>query len=379
MKQRWIKQLLRVVYVFFVVCFILVSTGFWGSFAMSYWQNNEPVTKEKHTNTEALHNLTALQASLFQYPILRTTWKHMQTEEESGTIVIPGLKVTETMRAGTNDVCTNMVPQSICVVQNYLLIGAYCHTGTHYSVIYVLNKNSGEYLKTIVLKGRHHVGGIAYDWIHERIWVSCYDKRAQANAFTLKQLKNYNYSLSRRPIGFTEIEDLYTIPRDSFMTYYENHLYIGYFQVGNNSILQKFAINQNGALKKVNSARYEQTYGQQLPQKIAVPVNVARISSKVQGITFTAYRMYVTESYGIFPSKLAKFSILPDDTEDPDYTNENAINIIDLPQKLEQITVDEGQMYSIYESGSYAYRYYSFPSIDRVIRMRMSDVDDFGR
>ena len=35
-------------------------------------------------------------------------------------------------------------------------------------------------------------------------------------------------------------------------------------------------------------------------------------------------------------------------------------------------------MYSIYESAAYAYRYYSFPSIDRVIKMQTDDVIRHG-
>lgn len=377
MKAKRKHQFVKCVYVFFLSLLFIGSIGGWGYQSVLFWQNNEPKTNAKDTTVETLHSLNVLELSLIGYPVLKKSFQHYEGELDKGTYLIPGLNATRTMRAGTDDICTNMVPQSVCVVEDYLLIGAYCHTRKHYSVIYVLDKYTGAYVKTIVLPGRHHVGGIAYDKIHQRIWVSCYQKRAQANSFTLSQLKAYNYRYARRPIGFTEIEDLYTIPRDSFMAYYNGYLYIGYFQVSNDSILQKFKIAADGSLKRVNSSRYQEHYGAGLPREIAVPVNVSAISSKVQGIVFTEYRMYITESYGIMPSKLAKFSIIQDEEKNQNYTNENAISIINMPQKLEQIAVDGEDMYMIYESASYSYRYYSFPSIDRIIKMKVADVDDY--
>ena len=79
------------------------------------------------------------------------------------------------------------------------------------------------------------------------------------------------------------------------------------------------------------------------------------------------------------PSKLAVFNIKDDDDIDQKYVNGNAISVINLPQKLEQIAIQGGDMYSIYESGAYAYRYYSFPVIDRVICMRLPEVNRFGQ
>lgn len=377
MKAKRKRRLVKCVYVFFLFILFLGALGGWGYQSILFWQNNEPKTKAKDTTVEELHSLKELERSLIGYPVLKKSFQNYEGELDKGTYLIPGLNATRTMRAGTDDMCTNMVPQSVCIVEDYLLIGAYCHTKKHYSVIYVLNKYTGTYRKTIVLPGRHHVGGIAYDKIHQRIWVSCYQKRAQANSFTLSQLEAYDYRYSRRPIGFTEIEDLYTIPRDSFMAYYNGYLYIGYFQIRNNSILQKFKIAKDGSLEKVNSSRYQEHYGANLPRQIAVPVNVSTISSKVQGIVFTEYRMYITESYGIMPSKLAKFSIIQDEEENQNYTNENAISIINMPQKLEQIAVEGEDMYMIFESASYSYRYYSIPSIDRVMKMKVADVDAY--
>lgn len=105
---------------------------------------------------------------------------------------IPGLRET----CVGEEICTAMIPQGICVTGQYVLITAYCgeakykeglkhmraHSAnkkllakersheTHNSVIYVLAKESGRYLTTIVLPDRNHVGGIAFDGAN--IWIA---------------------------------------------------------------------------------------------------------------------------------------------------------------------------------------------------------------
>lgn len=369
--------------IIFILLLTVLTAGalfLWGRSFGDKWQDTEEDIPIGETRQTQVRRLSTIQWQTMGCSLLHQSFLNHCDEKEFGTYVIPGLEAARTMRAERDDMCTSMTPQSVCVVDNLLLIGAYCHTGEHYSVIYVLDLKTHKYLRTIVLPGRHHVGGIAYDSIHELIWVSCYKKRAQACCFTREALYKYSYELAKRPIGFRYETDLYTIPRDSFMACYNGYLYIGYFQKDNESILQKFEIDKKtGDLKKQNSGRYEQIYGTGLPEKVAVPENVAVIDSKVQGLDFSEYRMFITESYGVGRSRLAMFSIKDDDDSDQRYVNDNAIAVVTLPQKLEQITVSEHEMYSIYESGAYAYRFYSHPVIDRVIKMRVKDVRAYER
>ena len=366
-------------YRFFILIFLLAICFLWIYEIAIFRQGNEPKTTESKTTFEEINSLWSMNMILNRYPVLCQSFKDYKSQVQKGTYIIPGLHASSTMRAGTEDVCTNMVPQSVCVVEKYILIGAYCHTKEHYSVIYVLDKKTHEYIKTIVLPGKPHVGGIAYDDKHKMIWVSCYHDGAQACAFSLEKLEWYNFDIFPRPIAFTFETDIYTVPKGSFMTYYNGYLYVGYFQADDDSIIQKFKIDKNGDLLKINSARYQQSYGGTLPLNIAVPANVAIVSSKIQGLAFHDHKMYITQSYGITNSKLLVFHMKPDSQRDQTYRDEKAINQIILPQKLEQITIDGDDMYSIYESASYSYRSYSFPVIDRVIQMKVDTVNQFGK
>ena len=369
----------RCLYSVFMFVFALAVFALWIYEIAMFRQSTEPKTEAHKTTFEEINNLWTMNMMLNRYPVLRQTFRDYSNEIQKGTYVIPGLKVASSMRAGTEDVCTNMVPQSVCVVEDFLLIGAYCHTGSHYSVIYVLDKDTHEYIKTIVLPGRHHVGGIAYDDRHKMIWVSCYNNRAQANAFSLEHLEWYNFDIYPRPIKFKYETNIYTVPKDSLMTYYNGYLYIGYFQVDDNSIIQKFKIDKDGDLMKVNSARYQQYYGGTLPLTVAIPSNVATVSSRIQGLAFYDHKMYISKSYGITQSKILVYRMKSDSQRDQSYREKNAINQIVLPQKLEQIMIDGDEMYSIYESGAYSYRSYSYPVIDRVIKMKMDTINSYGK
>ena len=377
--RKFLWFILKMLYVIVIFAIVGGSAGLMGYHFVKHWQSTEPRTSYKDTVVKPLHNDFSFHTSLLGYSFIRKSVQEYQEENTKDAIVIPGLYGAKTMRSGVKDICTNMVPQSICIAEDYLLIGAYCKTGQHYSVIYVLDKDTNEYLNTIILPARYHVGGLAYDRVNKRLWVSAHNKRAQVNAISYYRLMMYSYDRYKKPIKFDSVNDLYSIPRNSFLAYYNSSLYIGYFQVKDRSVLQKFDIdNSTGELVKVNSAKYQESYHGKLPPTCVMPSNVSIINSKAQGVAFSKYRMFVTESYGVTESKLATFSILTDDIENQVYTNDNAISVIELPQKLEQVTVDGDDMYSIYESAAYAYRYYSFPSIDRVIKMKTDDVIRHG-
>lgn len=84
--------------------------------------------------------------------------------------------------------CNNLCPQGICFAGDYLLTTAYCMDGVHNSCIFIYNKKSGEYLKTLVLKKKSHVGGVAYDG--ENIWI-CHSDSKDLQRISYTSLKSY--------------------------------------------------------------------------------------------------------------------------------------------------------------------------------------------
>ena len=117
---------------------------------------------------------------------------------------IPGLVSTYEDDIATNMIeCENMIPQGSCYVEDYMLVTAYCNghdtnnDGTvdqkHKSVIYVFDKESGQYLQTLVLDTYSHVGGLTYDTKKKNIWI-CSPKTDSSNnqllLITYERLKN---------------------------------------------------------------------------------------------------------------------------------------------------------------------------------------------
>jgi hypothetical protein len=102
---------------------------------------------------------------------------------------IPGLApTTEADLTNQYIQCNNLCPQGFCYAGDYLLTTAYCADDIHNSCIFIYDKNSGAYLRTIVLSVKTHVGGITYDGTN--VWI-CHASSKQLQKITYTNLKKY--------------------------------------------------------------------------------------------------------------------------------------------------------------------------------------------
>lgn len=337
-------------------------------YQLLFRSNFEVKTNAVTTNTDPVTgSLRKMRKKLKKYPYLyENAFGGRVAELEYGTYVIPGLKSTRTLETNKDrkpSICTSMTPQGLAVTEKYLLVSAYCRTHTHNSVIYVIDKQTHEFIKEIVLKGKPHVGGLAYDTVNKMVWVSSFANGfAQANNFSLEELETYQFSDGYKPMSYTNVYNIYTIARDSFMTYYEEHLYLGYYRNDEMSIMEKFKIEKGGGLKMKDG------FDLGLSDQIPSPEDIAIIGGKVQGIAFYKNMMLMSHSYGIEPSTLAFYR----NTNSINYFMEQyALQVEKMPQKMEQIYVDGDDLYVLFESAAYAYRGYSFPVIDRILKVSL--------
>lgn len=360
-RGRWKRRILLI-----CVLILLIPTAYYG-IDFIYRGQTEPKVSAQQTNTDAaVYTLEEFMDRLEPYRGLyeETIVKH-EDEIDSGTYTIPGLKATLTVCANADrkpTACGGMTPQGITVSDRYLFISAYCHTKTHNSVIYVIDKETHKFVKELVLPNKAHVGSLAYDYENQNLWV-CGSRNgvAQVNAISAEVIEKYNFAEEYRPVPFLHVNNILDIPRSSFMTYYQSYLYVGYYSTKGNGVIKKYELQDDGNIQSVR-VEYD---GEQSHQGVAAEDDL-EISRYAQGMTFLGDMLFLSYSMGITPSRLAAYQV-SDGIRD--YTDKMALQDIHLPYMLEQICMDNGTMYLLFESAAYAYRGLPGISVDRVLKI----------
>ena len=369
-KKKWHRvKINRIASVRLAVVFLTAVLYF--GYVIIYRQNVEPKTDATETTAEPALYTVKEQMSLLRpfEELYQLAFKGRVVEEDYGMITIPGLEATRTLtenQDGTIEMCTSMTPQGVAVAKDYILISAYCHTHQHNSVVYVVDKNTHSYIKTIVLKNKDHVGGLAFDSEHYMVWVSTsHDGKAAASAFSLQSLESYDLDEMKIPIAYMHDYDLYTLERDSFMTYADGYLYIGHFSRKETSVVQKFKIEEDGSLKRSSGASIG------IDKDIPMPDDIKKIPKRIQGFAVCKGKVILTQSYGVSRSFLLvyNYSDVMHRTQKK-YT----LNKITLPQKLQQIYIDGNDLYILFESAAYAYSAQPLPKVDRLLKLPLNEV-----
>ena len=331
-----------------------------------YRSETEPPTKSERTNRgAALYTLEEQLDVLSDCP-----WAKIWEEApDGGTYIIPGLNATRTLRTEEGsllETCTSMTPQSLAITDKYVFIGAYCHTKTHNSVIYMLNKETHKFIKEIILPGDPHVGGMAYDAEHEILWYSSnITGVAQAVSVTMEELEAYDFYESHLPIAIRQEISLYGIVRDSFMTYYEGCLYVGCFNQFFKSSIARYPVDEEGNL----TSELDRELGMEFA--MAMPLDYATISERAQGMAFYQDKLLLSHSFGMMPSRLVVY----EQSDEQLYINENSARSYYFPERMEQIVVEEDNLYILFESAAYAYRRSSANIVDRVWRLSLTELE----
>lgn len=363
-KITWKRIWRRFAVLLIVTAFV---AGYW-YYAFQYRAGYEEETELTETNTDSVYTLEQFTKTLERN---KTVYNYACREDEAdteyGTYVVPGLKATKTLQVRTTgipDMCTSMTPQGLAVTEDYILISAYCRTKEHNSVIYVLDKETHEFIKEIVLGTRAHVGGMAYDTMNHNLWVTGQGSTwAQANAITLQHLEEYDFNESFEPLKFDMSYNLYRMKRASFMTYHDGALFVGFFTQDDASIIEKYLVNADGTLYEKTDMNLKRTVGVIDPVACAVSMQV--ISGKVQGMAFYDNKILLTRSWGVMPSEVqifnySRYGIL---------SSSEAYKTVRFPERLEQIYQDGNNIYALFESAAYSYRMSSINKIDRVVKL----------
>lgn len=134
----------------------------------------------------------------YVYPILNYACDSFKLTDFSWSVenkyVIPGLGPTaEDDLIQKYIQCNNLCPQGICVAGDYLMTTAYCVDDVHESCVFVYDRESGEYLNTLILTEKSHVGGITYDGgdgTQGNVWI-CHSESNCLQRIPYAALKTY--------------------------------------------------------------------------------------------------------------------------------------------------------------------------------------------
>lgn len=373
-----LKKIARFILHLLIALSILTAIGAGAYFGYQWWQQEQMlrqrpkvVKAEDGTNTSATwHNFNNYQKSLRQnYPFINKVSAYVPPRTWDGKdVVIPGLISTKSYNFKTKkyDVATAMTPQGITVADKYILITAYDGYHEHASVIYVLNKKTGKYIKTIQVLGRPHLGGIAYDPIAKNIWITgSLGKASALSSFSLSEMEQYKKG-SKMPIKYNHQIAIPAVEKASAVTYYDGQLFVGFFNMYGRGKVAAYRIARSGENKgSITNNEVKSVTG---TLKWSDPTGETSMDKQIQGIAIYQNKIFLSQSYGSGNSKLYVFPTSALNALD----EKNAELELEMPPYLEQITAYKGQLLCLFESASKQYARSNIVVMDRVLSMNIN-------
>ena len=352
-KKKIYRRIEIVFYIIYII--VIISTVL---FSYLFCHKYELPSNKKGTSTNSI--ISRMNTQLWQMSteseFYYNSFQNKKEKNNYNLTQIPGINYTETVSSNNSlliETCTSMTPQGLVVTDKYIYVSAYCHIHEHNSVIYQIDKEKNKLIKTIVLPDTTHAGGLAYDDKNQILWIATKiyntnkkdDTLATVSCITQDVIDNYNFEISKQPIRYYKTYQT-AFSNTSFMTYHDGFLYTGLFTKEKNkaSMTAKLEILEDGTVIDTE------------------PISYSYIPSYVQSIAFIEDKILFVTSYGVNNSKIIV------------YENNNSINFIDAkpikeiitPPMLEQIYPYKDELYLVFESPAYAYRYTPGIKIDHI-------------
>lgn len=258
--------------------------------------------------------------------------------------VIPGLANTNV--GGFSS--TSMCPQGITFAGDYLLMTAYDIAKEEQSVIYCMNKKTGELLTTLILPTNAHVGGITYDG--KNVWVTT---GTRISALWYSDIKDA--ARSGKPYAEVSFHSVCKVGISaSYITYYNNKLWVGSYDELSTTKLYNFYVDDFGTYMELEK------------------VDTMSMPTRVQGIAFTEDGlMILSRSCQLYAGLRGYMRQI--DVYQPDLSQEGS-GSIDLgscvkfeyvPSMNEGIAINGGYLYVLFESAATSFENASY-RMDRI-------------
>ena len=286
------------------------------------------VLKFKHWKQQRIHQ--DIEKKLKRYPIVQAAWEKAEAKQYN----IPGLTETRMVvpETGENEVCQWMTPQGLAFSQDFVFISAYCYDHQHHSIIHVLDRETGQPIKLLILPKRPHVGGLVYDTKRELLWLTITGSATgRVAALRLIDILADTSEETGQPIAYWLTTDLSEIPQASYLTQNNDQLVSGNFTLKGEGQLTFYLL--------------------------------PTIAEMIQGVAFYGHYLLASRSYGPYTSEL-----LVSERDSPS----RILKRIKFPPYLEQIVVVEDRLAVLFESGAAAYREKANPVLANVLLLDLA-------
>ncbi|MGN1113270.1 MAG: hypothetical protein ACI4RP_08700, partial [Acutalibacteraceae bacterium] len=266
--------------------------------------------------------------------------------------------------------CKTMTPQGICFAKDYMLVSAYDSSGTCNSIIYVISNTdlkNRKFLTSLVLPIKTHVGGIAFDG--SSVWVSNGKKASSISYTSLNSKVKSAVSAGKQSISISFSTTCSILTESSFMTYYNNMLWIGEFKEKDKGEGKMYAYTISST-KKTLTKKYLMT-----------------VPDRTQGVCFKDGYLIASRSYCrslTATQYISQFRVYKPSFSSPSSTGQiyknTAVKVITLPPMAEGIVAGSTYVYTVYESAATKYATGSdgngkclYP-VDRIVASKFADI-----
>lgn len=272
-------------------------------------------------------------------------------------VSIPGMPTTRENDFRNNLICSgSQCPQGICFTPDYIMITSYADEKDTLGSLLIFDAKTGEYLVTLGMKDRSHLGGIAFDG--ENIWI------CHSNSNTLERISyDYIQMIANDKPGYlvdaSALSDEYKIDNTpSCITFYGNRLWV--------------ATHTRYMNSKMISYSYDKTTDS------LVSLSNYTIPSKVQGVAFGEDgTVYLSTSYGRDKSSYIKvYTSVLSMTRKPNVPAWK----VEMPPCSEEIALEDGTLYVLFESAGERYfegtdgKGKSLSPIDQVLKVTVASI-----
>lgn len=245
---------------------------------------------------------------------------------------IPGMPATRAQDYRDDIISTeSQCLQGLCFTPEYILMTAYSESGNIPGALMIFDRTTGEYILTLLMDEKSHVGGLTYDG--ENIWV-CHSHSDVLERISYSVIQEVVNAGGEGCVDVSPFTDEYVIENTpSCITWYGGRLWVATYSSFFHSKMVSYTFDEE--------------------EDELVALSEYKIPAKVQGVAFDEDgTVYLSTSLGRNNSSYLKgYSSLLALDQKPD----EPITKVEMPPCSEGISIADSNMYVVFESANEKY------------------------